>query len=366
MARLTVSCLLKAANKCLSVEKINVEIEPRDSIEAILLKGYKAKSSLESHSSAVVCDSRQIDVDAPLPDLRVVLTEPSSSETNLVSDDISYHVHEMNFTLAETIDLMVLHREQEQEHDNNIFDEFASREMLDASFWRVGEVCSGMCKKRSTPNDDACIVNGSDNVYEPHALGVTLVKAMLLHMHTGLLNPLSSASNSFFHGKSSSNAYEVMPETLEEVGGVPHCTPSYMQYVLLGYQVRYRQPGDGQLRIIQSDCSERVTVRQVASHPLVGGDDSTKSDCDSKDTVGVNEELVQELMDILVVDRETAVSALNANNGEDCCGFVKLLLNVVLCCVVLLCVSDFNIRAYMCLGDLNQATEWLLTSLNYT
>lgn len=114
-----------------------------------------------------------------------------------------------------------------------------------------------------------------------------------------------------------------------------------MQYVLLAYQVRYMTPSssrDGKSsspHIIQSDRTERVVIHQEApgpghgAHPVPMSEDRAAAAAAAGGRGGGGEmeeekeeeeedyeEQVQELVDILMVDRDTARSALVVNHGE--------------------------------------------------
>mmetsp|Transcript_32185 Transcript_32185/g.59923 ORF Transcript_32185/g.59923 Transcript_32185/m.59923 type:complete len:975 (+) Transcript_32185:114-3038(+) len=337
MVNMTVSCLLKTIDGRTAVEQINVEVEPRDSIEALQVgeSGKSTQLSAEiAQAASVLYGDRLIDVDTALPNLYVVLSDTAKAEDEL-TDAHTLHVHELNLKLSEAIDLMVLHCEQEESGlaSDEVFDAFSTREYLDQCFWAVarGVTEESDTRKRSGSEDlDVAMqkiappVEDSATTLAPHALGVALVKALLLHMRTGLLNPFSSNTNSFFHGNKSPSSKR------KQSGASGNSEVTYMKYVLLAYQVRYKV--DGETREIQSDRAERVDIRHQQLLTYEEKSDNLKEECFEKNVVDVDEELsVQELVDILMVDREAARAALLANNG-----------------------------------DLNQAMEWLLSKLDYS
>ena len=321
VTKINVSCGIKTSREVASVDVITVEIVPRDNIEALWIKPEKSMEN-EGHKGTSKHDyfERLIDVDSPLPDLHVILSPPTQGE-----ERENPHVHEMNFTLSEAIDLLALQQSEGKEVYDKEFDIFATREWLDKCFWHVAasQVESLRTRKQSICDDEVTIM-------EAHELGVAFVSAILLYMHTGFLNPFCTQSNQFFHDKPS--------RTESKVNGDVVKVANYLKYVLLGYQVRYKSPGDGVCHVIRSDKSERVYVKEL----------KTEDESSDKDVEYRWEDEIQQLVNIISVDRASALSALSASNGA--------------------ILVIFHLLIHQCLfftGDLNQAMESLLTKLDY-
>lgn len=320
LAKVTVSCVLKPRAAapdagCLSVDEVRVRMEPRDEVEALYVGVDKEDSTGVSTDNEEMERERYLDrllvVEGSLPGLLVMLSLPSHSHQ--LPQEKPPHAHELNLSLIEAIDVLLLYSRREKGQAQVFHDSFSTREWLDTCFWHVAEALahSEECSRKrstSTGREGTVACGGSvkaagavnEAVLDPRALGVMLAQGMLMHMKTGLLNPFSSISDSSFDVTHACRGTDHNKCPEDRRGG------EYLKYVLLGYQVQYSLPGQGggaACARIQSDCFERVTVRKVESGLGDGG------------TGCKEEELARELMDILMVDRNTALSALSATNG---------------------------------------------------